>query len=63
MSKEQWIEAREQVIMEKINQFELEKGYYPSDSDIEEMENSITESDIVDNYSAMVDYTVEMLKD
>ena len=63
MSKEQWVEAREQVIEEKINEFELNYGRYPTNKEVEFIENNVSEDDVVDSYSSMVDYAYEMMKD
>ena len=62
MSKEAWIEARERVIMERIDEFEKKTGRYATDEDIERIEEELQEQDIIDNISAASDWIYEMTK-
>lgn len=52
MSKEQWVQARETILTELIEDFHDKFGRYPTLREEEELEISITEDDMRDAVSA-----------
>jgi len=62
MNKDSWIEARENLLMERVNSLEAKLNRCLEQWEIDAIEDSLTENDIVNEYSAMVDYTFELLR-
>lgn len=63
MNKELWCEIRENIIEKRLGRLEEKQGRPATKEQEESVENSVTEDDITDSYSGMVDYTYEMHKD
>lgn len=55
MSKEQWIDAREMILTDLIEDFNDRYGRYPSVREEAELEMSITEDELRDKVSMMND--------
>lgn len=60
MTKESWIEAREHIIEQKIEAFEIKHNHYPNVKEEQEIEDSVTEDEIVTHYANYASYINDM---